>query len=33
MFKSGAVRLDEAEVYLLDGTSLGTVRNLRRVEA
>jgi putative SbcD/Mre11-related phosphoesterase len=33
MFKSGAVRLDEAEVYLLDGTSLGTVGNLRRVEA
>lgn len=29
MFKAGAVRLDEAEAYLLDGTFLGKVRDLR----
>lgn len=30
-FKSGAVPLEKAEVYLLDGTFLGRVRNLRRL--
>lgn len=29
MFKSGAVRLDEAEAYMLDGTLLGAVGNLK----
>ena len=28
MFKSGAVKLDEARIYLLDGTFLGTVASL-----
>jgi hypothetical protein len=31
MFKAGAVALDDAEVYLLDGTFLGTVANLREL--
>lgn len=30
MFKSGAVKLDEAEAYLLDGTFLGEVCDLRK---
>ncbi len=30
MFKAGAVKLDEAEAYLLDGTFLGRVRDLRK---
>jgi len=30
MFKAGAVKLDEAEAYLLDGTFLGKIRALRR---
>jgi len=30
MFKSGAVKLDEAEAYLLDGTFLGKVCDLRK---
>jgi len=29
MFRTGAVKLDEAEAYLLDGTFLGKVRGLR----
>jgi putative SbcD/Mre11-related phosphoesterase len=29
MFKAGAVKIDEAEAYLLDGTFLGKVNNLR----
>ncbi|KUO41254.1 MAG: hypothetical protein AVW06_01565 [Hadesarchaea archaeon DG-33-1] len=31
MFKAGAVRLDDAEAYLLDGTFLGTVAALREL--
>jgi hypothetical protein len=31
MFKAGAVQLDQAEAYLLDGTFLGTVADLRRL--
>jgi hypothetical protein len=31
MFRAGAVRLEEAEVYLLDGTFLGTVGALRKM--
>jgi len=31
MFKAGAVRLDDAEVYLLDGTFLGTVSTLKKL--
>jgi hypothetical protein len=31
MFKAGAVALDDAEVYLLDGTFLGAVANLREL--
>lgn len=31
MFKAGAVKLDEAEVYMLDGTFLGTVAALRKL--
>ncbi|MFH1821091.1 MAG: metallophosphoesterase [Methanobacteriota archaeon] len=30
MFKAGAVRLDEAEAYFLDGTFLGTIGGLRK---
>lgn len=30
IFKAGAAKLDEAEVYLLDGTFLGEVRSLRK---
>ena len=30
MFKAGVVKLDEAEAYLLDGTFLGEVRDLRK---
>ncbi len=30
MFKAGVVKLDEAEAYLLDGTFLGQVRDLRK---
>ena len=30
MFKAGAVKLEKAEVYLLDGTFLGEVRDLRK---
>ena len=30
MFKAGAIKLDEAEVYLLDGTFLGEVRSLKK---
>ncbi|MBS3815036.1 MAG: metallophosphoesterase [Hadesarchaea archaeon] len=30
MFKSGVIQMDEAEVYLLDGTFLGKLKNLRR---
>lgn len=30
MFKAGAVKLEEAEAYLLDGTFLGKVGNLRK---
>lgn len=33
MFKAGAVFLDEAEVYMLDGTYLGTVGELKRLTA
>lgn len=29
LFKSGTIRLEEAEVYLLDGTFLGKVKNLK----
>jgi putative SbcD/Mre11-related phosphoesterase len=32
MFKAGAVRLEEAEVHLLDGTFLGTVAALRELK-
>ncbi len=31
MFKAGAIDLEKAEVYLLDGTFLGTVSNLREL--
>ena len=31
MFKAGAVRLDDAEAYLLDGTFLGTVSTLKEL--
>lgn len=31
MFKAGAVKLDEAEVYMLDGTFLGTIAALRKL--
>jgi len=30
IFRSGAAHIEDAEVYLLDGTCLGTVRNLAR---
>ncbi len=30
MFRAGAVKLDKAEAYLLDGTLLGTIANLKR---
>lgn len=30
MFKSGAIILDESEVYLLDGTFLGKLKNLKK---
>ncbi len=30
MFKSGAVKIDEAEAYLLDGTFLGKIRGLKK---
>lgn len=30
LFKAGAVQLDEAEVYLLDGTFLGELKNLKK---
>jgi len=29
IFKSGAARIEDAEVYLLDGTCLGLVKNLK----
>ena len=29
---SGSIELDSAEVYLLDGTKLGTVNNLRKLD-
>lgn len=32
MFSSGAVDIDSAQVYLLDGTSLGALKNIRRME-
>lgn len=32
MFSSGAVDIDNAQVYLLDGTCLGTLKNIRRME-
>ncbi|MDK2834292.1 MAG: uncharacterized protein PWR29_1667 [Methanolobus sp.] len=32
MFSSGAVDIDNAQVYLLDGTSLGVLKNIRRME-
>ena len=32
IFKSGAARIEDAEVYLLDGTCLGPVRNLKSYE-
>lgn len=32
MFSSGAVDIDNAQVYLLDGTSLGALKNIRRME-
>lgn len=32
VFSSGGVKLEDAELYLLDGTRLGSVRNLRKLE-
>ncbi len=32
MFSSGSVDIDNAQVYLLDGTCLGTLKNIRRME-
>ncbi|KXB09639.1 hypothetical protein AKJ35_00535 [candidate division MSBL1 archaeon SCGC-AAA833F18] len=32
MFKAGAIQLDEAEIYLLDGTFLGELENLKKFE-
>ncbi|TGC11421.1 metallophosphoesterase [Methanolobus halotolerans] len=32
MFSSGAVDIDDAQVYLLDGTSLGALKHIRRME-
>ncbi|MCQ6962189.1 metallophosphoesterase [Methanolobus chelungpuianus] len=32
MFSSGAVDIDNAQVYLLDGTCLGALKNIRRLE-
>jgi metallophosphoesterase superfamily enzyme len=31
-FSSGSIELDSAEIYLLDGTKLGTVKNLRKLD-
>jgi metallophosphoesterase superfamily enzyme len=31
MFRAGVVSLDEAEVYMLDGTYLGRVKELRKL--
>ncbi|HIH74887.1 MAG TPA: metallophosphoesterase [Methanosarcina sp.] len=32
VFSSGGIELENAEVYLLDGTRLGQIRNIRRLE-
>ncbi|MBN2109548.1 MAG: metallophosphoesterase [Methanosarcinaceae archaeon] len=32
IFSSGAVDIDDAQVYLLDGTSLGALKHIRRME-
>lgn len=32
LFSSGGVDIDNAQVYLLDGTSLGALKNIRRME-
>jgi metallophosphoesterase superfamily enzyme len=32
IFLSGGIELENAEVYLLDGTRLGLIRNIRRLE-
>ena len=32
LFSSGAVDIDNAQVYLLDGTCLGALRHIRRLE-
>jgi len=32
MFSSGGVDIDKAEVYLLDGTQLGVLKNIRKME-
>ena len=32
IFSSGAVELDNSEIYLLDGTFLGILKNIRKLE-